>query len=184
MSTISWVTQSTPASDTTPIAQRPERCSMATRASEVDRTPGLRRFTPAPRSVAAARAASGDDRRGRRRDRTCASGSRDRPTGSATGVDRDEDRRTRPRCPRLFTHSLPRSCRTAFTTPAAQVFQVEKGDRPAAGELRERAVPALDRLVLDEERREGLLQELVRLGLRLGLDQRRLCVPLGLGDLR
>src|SRR5439155_26540334 len=150
--------------------------------------------------VAAARAASGDDRRGRRRDRTCASGSRDRPTGSATGVDRDEDRRTRPRCPRgrgrghlawgrpsrprLFTHSLPRSCRTAFTTPAAQVFQVEKGDRPAAGELRERAVPALDRLVLDEERREGLLQELVRLGLRLGLDQRRLCVPLGLGDLR
>src|SRR5207253_8494250 len=84
----------------------------------------------------------------------------------------------------VHTPSLPRSCRTAFTTPAAQVFQVEKGDRPAAGELRERAVPALDRLVLDEERREGLLQELVRLGLRLGLEHRRLCVPLGLGDLR
>jgi hypothetical protein len=65
-----------------------------------------------------------------------------------------------------------------------QVLQVEKRDRPAACELRQRPVPALDRLVLDEERRQRLLQELVRLGLRLGLHQRRLRVALGLRHFR
>src|SRR6266849_11139944 len=69
------------------------------------------------------------------------------------------------------------------SSSGGQILQVEEGNRPSAGELRQRPVPALDRLVLDEERREGLQQELVRLGLRLGLDQRRLRVPLDLGDL-
>src|SRR3989442_15768109 len=80
--------------------------------------------------------------------------------------------------------SLTRSRGTALAAPTSQILQVEKGNCPAAGELWERAIPPLDRLVLDEQGRERLLQELVRLGLRLGLDENRLRVTLGLGDLR
>src|SRR5206468_7703810 len=66
----------------------------------------------------------------------------------------------------------------------AEVLQVQEGDRAAAGELGQGAVPAVDRLVLDEERRERLLEEAVRLGLRLGLHQGRLRVALRLRHLR
>src|SRR5438093_6389268 len=51
----------------------------------------------------------------------------------------------------------------------AEILQVQEGDRAAAGELGQGAVPAVDRLVLDEERRERLLEGAGRLGLRLGL---------------
>jgi hypothetical protein len=70
--------------------------------------------------------------------------------------------------------SVPGDCRMPLAPHTAQVLQAEKRDRPTASELRQRAVPPLNRLVLDEEGRERLLQELVRLGLRLGLDERRL----------
>src|SRR5207245_2315419 len=66
----------------------------------------------------------------------------------------------------------------------AEILQVQEGDRAAAGELGQGAVPAVDRLVLDEERRERLLEEAVRLGLRLCLHQGRLRVALRLRHLR
>src|SRR5437870_7661838 len=66
----------------------------------------------------------------------------------------------------------------------AEILQVQEGDRAAAGELGQGAVPAVDGLVLDEERRERLLEEAVRLGLWLGLHQGRLRVALRLRHLR
>src|SRR5438093_612706 len=66
----------------------------------------------------------------------------------------------------------------------AEVLQVQERHRGAARELGQRAVPAVDRLVLDEERCERLLEEPVRLRLRLGLHQGRLRVALRLRHLR
>src|SRR5689334_25098947 len=66
----------------------------------------------------------------------------------------------------------------------SELLEVEEGHRRRAGELGQRAVPALDRLVLDEEGRQRLLEELVRLGLGARPDERRLRIALRLRDLR
>src|SRR5882724_2828864 len=94
------------------------------------------------------------------------------------------------RSPRL-TQALAGAPRRGCSAPGARVrvaraelLQVQEGHRAAAGELGQGAVPAVDRLVLDEERCERLLEEPVRLGLRLGLDQCRLRVALRLRHLR
>src|SRR5258706_11873668 len=60
--------------------------------------------------------------------------------------------------------------------------EVHKRNRAASRELRQDAVPSVDRLRLDKQRVQGLLEEAVRLGLRLCLDERRLRVAFGLGD--
>src|SRR6266542_1994061 len=62
--------------------------------------------------------------------------------------------------------------------------EVHERNRAASRELRQNAVPAIDRLRLDEQRVQRLLEEAVRLGLRSGLDERRLRVAFGLGDFR
>src|SRR5438477_106462 len=51
--------------------------------------------------------------------------------------------------------------------------EVHERNRAASRELRQNAVPAVNRLRLDEQRVQRLLEEAVRLGLRFGLDERR-----------